>query len=115
MICLEKVICLVYVYDCCWFARDNNDINKVLDSFDSDGTIYNWEMSRQDSISEFLGIDIVQFRTEDGKKAHRLTQRGLVDKVLEAAGMTECNTRLMPTRSEGSLGMDANGPEKEQK
>jgi len=111
----KKVICLVYVDDCCWFARDNNDINEVLDSFDRDGTIYNWEMSRQDSISEFLGIDIVQFRKEDGKKAHRLTQRGLIDKVLEATGMTECNSRQTPTRAEGPLGTDANGPEREQK
>eukprot|EP00957_Ditylum_brightwellii_P153174 11658913-Ditylum_brightwellii.AAC.1 len=52
----KKVVCIVYVDDCIWFARDSKDIDDVLKSFKEDGNKYNWEMTEGGSVEEFLGI-----------------------------------------------------------
>eukprot|EP00957_Ditylum_brightwellii_P031266 2370203-Ditylum_brightwellii.AAC.1 len=41
----KKVVRIVYVDDCLWFARDIKDIDAVLKSFKEDGDKYNWEMT----------------------------------------------------------------------
>ena len=42
----KKVICICYVDDCLWFAKDSKDIDSVLESFEKDGDKYNWEMTK---------------------------------------------------------------------
>ena len=83
----RKVICICYVDDCLWFARDIKNINRVLKSFEEDGDKYNWEMSDEGTVTEYLGINIKA--TGDG--GYRLTQPGLTQKILEATGMTDCS------------------------
>jgi len=100
-----KVICISYVDDVCWFARDQKDIEKVLDSFDNDGDQYNWEMTREGAVNEFLGIDINRLVGD----SYELTQKGLIKQVLGATGMVDCNVKPTPTKSEGPLGSDVNG------
>ena len=54
----NTVICVVYVDDCIFWERSQSDIDNVMKSFTEGGTIYNWEHSKGESVSELLGIDI---------------------------------------------------------
>ena len=54
----KTVICVVYVYDCLFWARSQSDIDNLMKSFKEDGPSYNWEHSKGESVSEFLGVDI---------------------------------------------------------
>ena len=49
----EKVICLVYVDDCLFFARDDEDIDKIIDSL-KDGFL----LEKETSFAGYLGIHI---------------------------------------------------------
>ena len=57
----KTVSCVVYVYDCLFWARSQSEIDKFMKSFKEDGPSYNWEHSKGESMSEFLGIDIKTF------------------------------------------------------
>ena len=54
----KTVICVVCVDDCLFWSRSISDIDNVMKSFKEDGPSYNWEHSKGESVSEFLGIDI---------------------------------------------------------
>ena len=54
----KTVICVVYVDDCLFWACSQSEIKNVMKSFKKDGHSYNWEHSKGESVSEFLGIDI---------------------------------------------------------
>ena len=54
----KTVICVVYVDDCIFWARSQSEIDNVMHYFKEDGPSYNWEHSREESLSEFLGIYI---------------------------------------------------------
>ena len=74
----QTVICVVYVDDCLFWARSQSDIDNVMKSFKKDGPSYNWEDSKGESVSEFLGIDI---KTLDNG-GFQFFQTGLIRKVL---------------------------------
>ena len=57
----KTVICVVYVDDCFFWARSKSEIDNIMKSFKEDGPSYNWERSKGESVSEFLGIDINTF------------------------------------------------------
>ena len=57
----KTVICVVYVDDCLFWERSQSDIDNVMKYFKEDGPSYNWEHSKVESVSEFLGIDINSF------------------------------------------------------
>ena len=98
---------MVYVDDCLFWACSQSEIKNVMKSFKKDGPSYNWEHSKRESVSEFLGIDI---KTLDNG-GFQFCQTGLVLKVLEATGMEDCNGLPTPTKVEEPLGTDANGSE----
>ena len=52
----KTVICVVYVDDCLFSARSQSDIYNVMKSLKEDGPSYNWEQSKGESVSEFLGL-----------------------------------------------------------
>ena len=54
----NTVICMVYVDDCIFWARSQSEIDNVMKSSNEDGPSYNWEHSKIESVSDFLGIDI---------------------------------------------------------
>ena len=103
----KTVICVVYVDDCIFWARSQSNIDNVLKSFKEDGPSYNWEHSKVESVSEFLGIDIKTL--DDG--GFKFFQTGLIRKVLLATGMEHCNGLPRPTKVEAPLVIDANGSE----
>ena len=54
----KTVVCVVYVDGCLFWESSQSDIDNVMKSFKEDGPSYNWEHSKGESVSEFLGIDI---------------------------------------------------------
>ena len=103
----KNVICVVYVEDCLFWARSQSDIDNVMNSFKEDGPSYNWEHSKGESVSEFLGIDI---KTLDNG-VFQFCKTGLIHKVLEATGIEHSNGLPTPTKVEAPLGTDINGSE----
>ena len=69
--------------DCLFWESSQSEIDNVMKSFKEGGTSYNWEHSKGESVSEFLGIDI---NTLDNG-GFQFCQTGLIRKVLEASGM----------------------------
>jgi hypothetical protein len=99
------VLLVLYVDDCCIFARDPKDIDSLLKSFDDNSDEFNWKMTIEGSVTEFLGIEMTPVNGTNGWK---LTQRGLIDKVLDTMGLTSCNSNATPTSSDRKqLGKDA--------
>ena len=90
----KTVICVLYVDDCLFWARSQSEIDNVMKSLKEDGPIYNWEHSRGESVSAFLGIDI---KTLDNC-GFKFCQTGLIRKVLEATGMEHSNGFPTPTK-----------------
>ena len=78
-----------------------------MKSFKEDGPSYNWEHSKGESVSEFLGID--DNTLDNGGFQFFLT--GLTRKVLETTGMDHSNRLPTPTKVEAPLGIDVNGSE----
>ena len=56
-------------------------------------------------MEEFLGIKVNSL----GDGAYKLTQEGLIDKILEATGMENCNSAVAPTSGPKPLGPDSHG------
>ena len=54
----KTMICVVYVDDFFFWARSQSEVDNVMNSFKEDGPSYNWEHSKGESVSEFLGVDI---------------------------------------------------------
>ena len=78
-----------------------------MESFDDDGDEFNWEMIIEGSVTEFLRIETTPVNGTNGWK---LTQCGLIDKVLDTMGLTNCNSNATPTSSDVKpLGKDADG------
>ena len=100
----DKAICIIYVDDVLWAAKDDKTIDDILQSFKDDGNKFNWEMTESLSLEEYLGLKVK--RLDQG---YELTQPGLITKILEATGMQECRTTACPTTSSGPLGYDKHG------
>ena len=101
------MICVVYVDDCLFWARSQYEIDNLINYFKEDGHSYNWEHSKVESVSEFLGVDIKTL--DDG--GFQFCQTVLICKVLEATVMEHCNGFPTPTKFDAPLGTDANGSE----
>ena len=76
-----------------------------MNSFKEDGPSYNWEHSKVESVSEYLGIDIKTL--DDG--VFQFCKTGFIRKVLDATGMDHFNGLPTPTKVEVPLGTDSNG------
>eukprot|EP00977_Amphora_coffeiformis_P004183 scaffold854_cov84-Amphora_coffeaeformis.AAC.1 len=77
-----------YVDDCGISAPDQTVIDKFVEDLRKEGL----SLTQEEQFSEFLGIDFEE--SEEGR--FHMTQRGLIKKVLEAAGMTDCNSNSLP-------------------
>ena len=76
----KTVIFVVNVDDFLFWELSQSDIDNVLKYFNEYGTSYNWEHSKGESVSEFLGIDIKTLDNEE----FQFYQTGLIRNVLEA-------------------------------
>ena len=93
---------MVYVDDFFFWAHSKSNIEKVMKSFKYDGTTYNWEYSKRESVPGLLGIDIRKL-DNGGFEFH---QTELIRKVLEATCMKNLNGFPTPTKDEANLGID---------
>ena len=100
-------MCVLYVSNCLFWARSQSNIYNVLNSFMEDDPSYNWEHSKVESVSEFLGIYI---KTLDDS-GFQFFQSGLIHKVLVATGMEHYNGFSTSTKVDATLGIDVNGSE----
>ncbi len=99
---------VVYVDDVLLFGPDENEMQKVLEDLREGGYELKLEKSGEQSVYDFLGINITQ-TTEGDKKVVKLTQLGLIKKFLETVKMTDCNPNTLPCIQQ-PLGTDATGP-----
>ena len=95
----DKVVAVVWVDDVLWFARDEADIDKVIDSLKAD-----FELKVEGDVSSFLGMEIIN--NSDG--SFELRQSGLIKRILFAMGMEECNSTRTPADTK-PLGADTHG------
>lgn len=103
----KHVICMCYVDDICLVATSQKRIDELLQTFKDDGNEYNWEMTEDGTINDFLGIKITRSASE---RSWTLTQTGLTDKILKATSMMDCHAKETPTTSDGkALGTHKNG------
>ena len=67
------IICVQYLDDCLWFYKNQAELDKVLQSFRDDGDKYNWEMTVEGTVQEYLGVGIkeVTVPKKDGKEPKR--------------------------------------------
>ena len=78
----KTVIFVVCVDYCLFWECSKSEIDNVMKYLKEDGPSYNWEHSKGELVSEFLGIDIKTL--DDG--GFQFCQTGLIRKVLEATG-----------------------------
>lgn len=109
----RDVTAILYV-DCCVFvSRDEKHVERVAQSFVDDGDACKWKMTAEGDLKEFLGVNLERVSKDgDHNSSWKLTQRGLVDNILEATDVTNCG--IKPTPAAGPFGKDKNGPEQEE-
>jgi hypothetical protein len=90
---------VMYVDDCGIGAANPKDIDKLVEDLRALG----FELTREGDFSEFLGIKME--KQKDG--SIQLTQKGLIDKIIRATDMEDCNPNFLPATA--PLGSDPDG------
>jgi hypothetical protein len=98
----DGIIILTYVDDCLFFAKDQWQIDKLLESI---RTKSNLQFAIKDDAFTFLGVKL-KSHTD---RAVEFLQKGLIETILKNCNMTDCNTKSTPA-NQTPLGTDANGP-----
>ena len=94
------IICLCYIDDCIFFSKDNEQLEKeVQDIKDAE-----LDLNAEDDVAGFLGVLLT--RNEDGTIL--LTQTGLIQRILDAMGLENCNSTRIPAQ-QAALPLDKEG------
>ena len=96
----STVVCLVYVDDCLFFSRSDEDIKLAITRLRDN----NMDLNVEDDVAGFLGVHI----DKNEKGQITLTQLGLIDRIVEALGLHDCNAKFTPAPTE-ALGRDVDG------
>lgn len=96
----QGMIVVLYVDDAGIGAKSKAAVDELVQQLKDKG----FELTKEGSFSEFLGIDFVA--RSDGSIL--LTQTGLIDKVLAASGLEDCKPNLLPASAQ-ALGSDPDG------
>jgi hypothetical protein len=99
------MILITYVDDTLFFGPDLKEIEKVITELEGLGYGLTREEGDETTAFAFLGVSIL---LDPVTKKLKMTQKGLIKKVLAATGMSNCNTRGSPALS-SPLGTDADG------
>jgi hypothetical protein len=105
------MILITYVDDVLFFGPDLKAIEKVITELENLGYGLTREEGDGSTAFAFLGVSITP---DPVTKLLRLTQKGLIAKILAATGMSECNTRGSAALTT-PLGTDAAGPHRTEK
>jgi len=92
---------IVWVDDLVFGARSATAIDNVIQALEDRG----FEMTRDGTVEEFLGIQID--RNHDNRTL-TLKQPGLIERVIEATGLSNCNGNHVPAAPK-ALGSDPEG------
>ena len=96
----KDLIVIVYVDDLGIQAPSETIVDDLINNLLSKG----FQLTREGTFSEYLGI---QYQRSDDDSVNMI-QTGLIQKILEATGMTECNPNKTPSTRE-ALGSDLEG------
>jgi hypothetical protein len=96
------VIILTYVDDCLFFAKEKQQIDKVLEAIRTSSGL---QFTIEDDAFTFLGVKLKHH--DDGTV--EFLQQSLIKKILASCKLTDCNTKATPA-NQTPLGTDANGP-----
>jgi hypothetical protein len=99
------MILITYVDDTLFFGPDLKEIEKVIAELENAGYALTREEGDDENVFSFLGVSITP---DKATTMLTLIQGGLIDKVLAAVGMSDCNTRGSPSTM-SPLGTDARG------
>ena len=104
------MILITYVDDTLFFGPDLKAIKQVITKLEGLGCGLTCKEGDESTAFAFLGVSITP---DPVTKLLKLTQKGLIKKVLEATGMSDCRTRGSPTLIM-PLGTDATGPHRKE-
>ena len=90
----EKVICIVYVDDLLFWARDETDISEVALKLRDIGV----DLEQEDDAAGFLGVDMVRDSTTG---LIEMKQTGLIKRIIDALGLDDGNVARKLTPSSG--------------
>ena len=104
----KDMICVVYVDDTILAGPDASEIEKVITSLGvrDEEKHYKFELRDEGAVGDFLGIRIE--RTKSKAKEFKLSQSGLINKVLLASGMEDSNPIRTPSELK-PLGINTDG------
>jgi hypothetical protein len=100
------MILITYVDDTLFFGPDLATIEQAITDLEALGYGLTREEGDGSTAFAFLGVSIL---LDPVTKMLKMTQKGLIQKVLAATGMSDCNTRGSPALS-APLGTNADGP-----
>ncbi len=99
-----KVICVVYVDDLLFWSTTNQNIIDLANLLREEGV----ELEEEGDAAGFLGVKLE--RDADGRRL-RMTQCGLIDRVISALDLDDPSTKLKATPADRKpLVKDADGP-----
>lgn len=96
-----NIVIVLYVDDAGIGAQSPHLIDELISGLRAKG----FALSREASFSEFLGIKIDSL----GDGSVSMTQKGLIKKILQTTGMTDCNPNWTPAL-QAALGSDPESP-----
>ena len=82
-------MCVIWVDDCLFFCKDKQQINDSIKELSK-----HMPLTKEDSVIAFLGIKI-----ERNNSSYTLSQPGLIQKIIEAVDMVDCNSAKTPAAS----------------
>jgi hypothetical protein len=97
----DGVLLVQYVDDVCVGARTKAEADAFFEQLRS----LKFDFTTEESITSYLGI---KFEEDEANGSFDLTQPGLIDKVVEACGMEDCNPNKTPA-ARTTLGKDPEG------
>ena len=105
------MLVLMYVDDCMIFDMSAKAIDAFIDKLRGDFllTEEQVEQDKNTTVYQYLGIELVERLDKHGKPTIMMRQTKLIDKILKATKMTDCEGKPTPA-IEKPLGADANGP-----
>ena len=98
----DTILVVLYVDDLGIAYSSKTDLDKLFGNLEVRGLNF----TKEGSFTDFLGI---KFKKDDVKGTLTLTQKGLIQKIKDATGMSESNYNWTPA-SQVALGTDPDGP-----
>ena len=97
----SSIMVVLYVDDVGIAYKEQSDLDNLLDGLTKRGL----EFTKEGTFTDFLGIKFVK---DSVKNTVTLTQKGLIQKIIEATGMEDCNPNWTPAIQQ-TLGIDPDG------